>query len=102
MADIVCHRGRPDPTGSRRGWSRGAYKAYPEILGLYYPSSMYANQPAAALYERAKPLSPPPELPRAAVGSGPAPLPEEAARVHGLPPLEMGLPLVRLDPPPAP
>lgn len=46
------------PRPRARRWSRDAYEAYPEILGLYYPSSMYANQPAAALYERAKPLIP--------------------------------------------
>lgn len=46
------------PRPRARRWSRDAYEAYPEILGLYYPSSMYANQPAAALYERAKPLLP--------------------------------------------
>lgn len=47
--------------GSRpraRRWSRDVYEAYPEVLGLYYPSSMYANQPAAALYERARTLLP--------------------------------------------
>lgn len=48
-------------SGSRpraRRWSRAIYEAYPEVLGLYYASSMYANQPAAALYERARLLLP--------------------------------------------
>ncbi len=42
-------------TGARRvarAWSRGFYAAYPSIHGLYYPSSMHANRPALALYER--------------------------------------------------
>ena len=34
-------------------WSRAIYSAYPDIEGLYYPSSMAANRPAFALYERA-------------------------------------------------
>lgn len=46
------------PRPRARRWSRDAYEAYQEIAGLYYPSSMYANQPAAALYERAAPLLP--------------------------------------------
>jgi hypothetical protein len=44
-----------------RRWSRAIYEAYGEIAGLYYGSSMYANQPAVALYERAESsLSPSP------------------------------------------
>jgi hypothetical protein len=34
-------------------WSAAIYAAYPYIEGLWYPSSMYGNQPAAAFYERA-------------------------------------------------
>ena len=34
-------------------WSRTIYSAFPEVEGLYYPSSMAANRPALALYERA-------------------------------------------------
>jgi hypothetical protein len=34
-------------------WSRSIYAAYAEIAGLYYPSSMHANVPSVALYERA-------------------------------------------------
>ena len=36
-----------------RAWSRAIYDAYPHVEGLRYCSSMYANQPAVALYERA-------------------------------------------------
>lgn len=44
-------------TGSRvraQRWSQAIYDAYPEIQGLWYPSSMDANRPAVALYERAQ------------------------------------------------
>jgi hypothetical protein len=44
-------------SGSRskaRAWSRAIYVAYPQIEGLRYASSMNANQPAFALYERAR------------------------------------------------
>lgn len=44
-------------TGSRfraQRWSRVIYDAYPALHGLYYLSSMHTNQPAIALYERAK------------------------------------------------
>jgi RES domain len=44
-------------TGSRsraRQWSRTIYEAYPTLHGLWYASSMYANAPAVALYERAE------------------------------------------------
>jgi hypothetical protein len=34
-------------------WSRILYKTYPMIDGIYYPSSMHANSPSAALFERA-------------------------------------------------
>ncbi len=36
-----------------RRWSQAIYAAYPAIDGLWYASSMHANQPALALYERA-------------------------------------------------
>jgi len=43
------------PARSRtRHWSRNVYSAYPNIAGLWYASSMYGNQPAVALYERAR------------------------------------------------
>ena len=40
--------------GAARAWSRAIYAAYPEVVGLRYASSMNANQPAFALYERAR------------------------------------------------
>lgn len=43
----------PRPRAQR--WSRAIYAAYPAVQGLWYPSSMHANQPAVALYERARP-----------------------------------------------
>jgi hypothetical protein len=48
-------------SGSRaraRAWSRAIDSAYPQIAGLRYASSMNANQPAFALYERARPALP--------------------------------------------
>lgn len=42
----------PRPTAQR--WSRTIHEAYPEIEGLYYCSSMHANKPCAAFYERAE------------------------------------------------
>ncbi len=38
-----------------RLWAQAVYEAYPEAQGLYYASSMRANRPAFALYERAQP-----------------------------------------------
>lgn len=37
-----------------RSWSQSIYQAYPQIDGLWYASSMHANKPAIALYERGK------------------------------------------------
>ena len=37
-----------------RRWSAAIYAAYPHIEGLWYPSSMYGNEPAVAFYERAR------------------------------------------------
>ena len=48
-------------SGSRalaRRWSRAIYSAYPQVDGLRYASAMNANQPAFALYERARSLLP--------------------------------------------
>ena len=48
-------------SGSRvrsREWSRAIYGAYPKLQGIRYASSMNANQPAVALYERAQPALP--------------------------------------------
>ena len=61
-------------SGSRakaRAWSRAIYSAYPRIEGLLYASSMNANQPAFALYERARsalPAAPALDLPLTAPG----------------------------------
>lgn len=44
-------------TGSHRQarrWSRAFYETYRDIDGLWYGSSMHGNQPALALYERAR------------------------------------------------
>lgn len=46
------------PRGRAQRWSRAIYDAYPDIQGLYYPSSMHANRPAVALFERALPALP--------------------------------------------
>ena len=40
------------PRARARRWSQAIYQAFPEISGLYYSSSMHANQSAVALYER--------------------------------------------------
>lgn len=39
-----------------QAWSRAIYDAYPQAHGLWYASSMHANEPAVCLYERALPL----------------------------------------------
>jgi hypothetical protein len=49
-ASMAINTGRRDRA---RRWSQAIYEAYPEIQGLYYPSSMYGNRPALALYDRA-------------------------------------------------
>jgi hypothetical protein len=41
------------PRDRARRWSVQLYEAYPHIHGIAYGSSMYANQPAVALFERA-------------------------------------------------
>ena len=47
------------PRPRAQEWSRVIYDAYPQIDGLYYASSMHANLPATALYERAEDALPP-------------------------------------------
>jgi hypothetical protein len=49
------------PRPCARKWSRAIYAAYPTLEGLLYSSSMHANRPSIALYERA--LSAPPAAP---------------------------------------
>lgn len=51
-ASMVINSG---PRSRARLWSRAVHDAYPGIQGLYYASSMHANKPALALYERARP-----------------------------------------------
>jgi hypothetical protein len=41
------------PRAWARAWSVAIYDLYPAIGGLWYPSSMAANRPSFALYERA-------------------------------------------------
>lgn len=44
-------------------WSRAIYEAFPDIDGLRYASSMHANQPCYAFYDRAEPsLAPQPSF----------------------------------------
>jgi len=53
------------PRSRSRLWSQAIYEAYPGVQGLYYPSSMHANRPAIAFYERAAPaLAPVPVVHR--------------------------------------
>ncbi len=47
----------PRPRAQR--WARAIYAAYPAIHGILYASSMNANQPALALFERAASALPP-------------------------------------------
>ncbi len=47
------------PRPRARRWSRAIYAAYVEAAGLWYASSMHANAPAVALYERAEAALPP-------------------------------------------
>jgi hypothetical protein len=46
----------PRPRAQR--WARASYDAYPQLHGILYPSSMDANRPAVALFERALPAMP--------------------------------------------
>lgn len=53
-------------TGARsraRRWAQRFYQAYPDIVGIRYPSSMHGNAPAVALNERAIPSEFLPERP---------------------------------------
>lgn len=50
-ASMALSTGRRDRS---RSWSRRIYDDYPAAQGLLYPSSMDGNQPAVALYERAR------------------------------------------------
>lgn len=46
------------PRPRARRWSQAIYAAYPTIEGIWYASSMHANRPSVALYERARPAVP--------------------------------------------
>lgn len=54
-ASTAIHSG---PRPRARRWSQQLYRAYPDLAGIYYCSSMYGNEPAIALFERAKPALP--------------------------------------------
>ena len=43
--------------------ARAFYAAYPDLKGLYHPSSMHANRPAMLLTDRAQTLDVIPERP---------------------------------------
>lgn len=54
------------PRPRARAWSQSIYAAFPTLDGLCYPSSMYRNTPAVALYEgTADALPPSPRFHRA-------------------------------------
>lgn len=46
------------PRSKAQRWSRAIYNSYPHVEGLWYASSMHANRPALALYERAQDVVP--------------------------------------------
>jgi hypothetical protein len=50
-ASMALSSGRRDRA---RAWSARIYEDYRAVEGLFYPSSMDGNQPAVALYERAR------------------------------------------------
>ena len=49
------------PRSVSRTWARAFHDSWPEIDGLYYPSSMHANRPAIVLNERAREMGVMPE-----------------------------------------
>ena len=53
---MAINSGRRDRA---RAWSRRIYEDYPAVDGVHYASSMDANQPVVALYERAHKAIPP-------------------------------------------
>lgn len=54
-ASMAIHSG---PRPRARSWSRAIHSAYPDVEGLLYASSMHANGPSVALYERAQTVMP--------------------------------------------
>jgi hypothetical protein len=55
-ASAAIHSG---PRPRAQAWARAIYDAFPDIEGVRYCSSMNANQPAMALFERALTALPP-------------------------------------------
>ena len=51
------------PRSVSRAWARAFRDTYPELGGLYYPSSMHANRPAMVFTERAAETGAVPEHP---------------------------------------
>jgi hypothetical protein len=47
------------PRPRARRWAQAIYEAYPDVQGLFYPSSMHGNRPAIALWERGGGAMPP-------------------------------------------
>jgi hypothetical protein len=47
------------PRPRARVWARAIYSAYPDAEGVWYGSSMHANTPCVALFERALDAVPP-------------------------------------------
>lgn len=47
------------PRSRARAWARAVFVAYPEIEGLWYPSSMRGGYPALVFFERAEDAIPP-------------------------------------------
>jgi hypothetical protein len=47
------------PRPRARRWAQAVYAAYADVQGIFYPSSMHANRPAVALWERGTGAIPP-------------------------------------------
>lgn len=54
-ASMAINTGRRDRA---RRWSQAIFDAYPDAEGLWHPSSMDANNPCVALYQRGRPAIP--------------------------------------------
>jgi hypothetical protein len=46
------------PRPRARRWARLIYATYPDVRGIYYPSSMHRNQPSVAFFELAQAVMP--------------------------------------------
>lgn len=72
------------PRSRARRWAQAIYDAYPDVQGIFYPSSMHANRPAVALWERAaEGLSPVPVFHRPLVDPALLPVLSRVARDLG-------------------